>query len=53
MVIVTHEMAFAAEVSNRVVFLDAGLVAEEGPPEQIFRAPVNPRTQSFVSQFAG
>jgi ABC-type polar amino acid transport system ATPase subunit len=53
MVIVTHELAFAAEVSNRVVFLDAGLVAEEGPPEQIFKAPVNPRTQSFVSQFAG
>jgi ABC-type polar amino acid transport system ATPase subunit len=53
MVIVTHEMAFAAEVSNRVVFLDAGQVAEEGPPEQIFKAPVNPRTQSFVSQFAG
>ena len=53
MVIVTHEMAFAAEVSNRVVFLDAGQVAEEGPPEQIFKAPVNPRTQSFVRQFAG
>jgi ABC-type histidine transport system ATPase subunit len=53
MVIVTHEMAFAAEVSNRVVFLDAGQVAEEGPPEQIFKAPVNPRTQSFVGQFAG
>ena len=53
MVIVTHEMAFAAEVSNRVVFLDAGQVAEEGPPEQIFKAPVNARTQSFVSQFAG
>jgi polar amino acid transport system ATP-binding protein len=53
MVIVTHELAFAAEVSNRVVFLDAGLVAEEGPPEQIFKAPVNARTQSFVSQFAG
>jgi ABC-type polar amino acid transport system ATPase subunit len=52
MVIVTHELAFAAEVSNRVVFLDAGRIAEEGPPEQIFKAPVNARTQSFVSQFA-
>jgi polar amino acid transport system ATP-binding protein len=52
MVIVTHELAFAAEVSNRVVFLDAGKIAEEGPPEQIFKAPVNARTQSFVSQFA-
>jgi polar amino acid transport system ATP-binding protein len=52
MVIVTHELAFAAEISHRVVFLDGGKIAEEGPPEQIFTAPVNARTQSFVSQFA-
>jgi polar amino acid transport system ATP-binding protein len=52
MVIVTHELAFAAEVSHRVIFLDDGRIAEEGPPEQIFRAPLNARTKSFVSQFA-
>jgi ABC-type polar amino acid transport system ATPase subunit len=53
MIIVTHELAFAAEISHRVVFLDAGLVAEEGPPDQVLRNPINPRTQSFVSQFLG
>jgi ABC-type polar amino acid transport system ATPase subunit len=52
MVIVTHELAFAAEISHRVIFLDGGRIAEEGPPEQIFTAPVSARTRSFVSQFA-
>jgi ABC-type polar amino acid transport system ATPase subunit len=51
MVIVTHELAFAAEVSHRVVFLHEGQIAEEGPPDQVLRNPLNPRTQSFVSQF--
>ena len=51
MVIVTHELAFAAEVSHRVVFLHEGQIAEEGPPDQVLRNPINPRTHSFVSQF--
>lgn len=50
-VMATHEMAFARDVADRVVFLDAGVVAEEGTPEQIFSAPKNPRTQAFLSRF--
>ncbi len=41
MLIATHEMSFAREVAHRVCFLDAGVIAEEGPPEQIFTAPTN------------
>ncbi len=52
MVIVTHELAFAADVSNRIVFVDDGEVAEQGPPDQVLRNPRNPRTRAFVSQFA-
>jgi len=48
MLIVTHEMGFARDVSDRVVFFDAGQVAEEGPPSKIFSEPENPRTQSFL-----
>jgi polar amino acid transport system ATP-binding protein len=48
MLIVTHEMGFARDVSDRVVFFDAGQVAEEGPPSKIFTNPENPRTQSFL-----
>jgi ABC-type polar amino acid transport system ATPase subunit len=51
MVIVTHELAFAAEVSHRIVFLHGGEIAEQGTPDQVLRNPTNPRTQSFVSQF--
>jgi polar amino acid transport system ATP-binding protein len=50
MVIATHEMAFAREIANRVCFLDAGVVLEEGPPEQIFSAPTNKRTQQFLQR---
>ena len=50
MVVVTHEMGFAREVSNRVMFLDAGVVAEEGTPEQIFGAPKCERLQSFLAK---
>lgn len=49
-VIVTHEMAFAREVSNRVVFIDGGVIAEEGTPKQVFENPQNPRTKEFLSQ---
>jgi len=50
MVIVTHEMRFARHVSDRVVFMDAGCIVEEGPPEQIFGAAREPRTQRFLEQ---
>ena len=49
-VIVTHEMAFAREVSDRVVFIDVGVIAEEGTPKQVFENPQNPRTKEFLSQ---
>ncbi len=48
MVIVTHEMGFAREVSNQVIFMDNGLIEEEGPPEAVFGAPKSPRLQSFL-----
>lgn len=51
MVIVTHEMAFARDVSNRVIFIDQGVIAEEGTPEQIFANPKNQRTRDFLSRF--
>ncbi len=50
MVVVTHEMGFAREVANRVLFMDAGEVIEQGTPEEIFGNPQNPRTQSFLSK---
>ncbi|MCS2167754.1 amino acid ABC transporter ATP-binding protein [Scandinavium manionii] len=50
MVIVTHEMGFAREVADRVIFIDQGIIQEQGSPEQIFSAPQNPRTASFVSK---
>lgn len=49
-VIVTHEMGFAKQVSDRVLFIDGGVVAEEGTPEEIFDAPKNERTKEFLSQ---
>lgn len=51
MIIVTHEMAFARDVSTRVVFMDKGVVAEEGTPEQIFSHPQNNRTMEFLARF--
>jgi polar amino acid transport system ATP-binding protein len=50
MLVVTHEMGFAREVSHRVVFMDGGVVAEAGAPEQIFDAPGHPRLQRFLAQ---
>ncbi|WP_062107116.1 amino acid ABC transporter ATP-binding protein [Bacillus niameyensis] len=50
MVVVTHEMGFAREVGDRVIFMDEGIVMEEGSPEQIFDHPQNPRTQEFLSK---
>jgi len=50
MVVVTHEMGFAREVGNRILFMDAGRIVEQGTPEQIFGAPQNPRLQDFLSK---
>ena len=50
MVVVTHEMGFAREVSNRVLFLDDGVIAEEGTPEQIFEHPQCERLRTFLSK---
>jgi polar amino acid transport system ATP-binding protein len=50
MIIATHEMSFAREVANKVCFLDSGVIAEEGPPEQIFTAPREPRTREFLAR---
>jgi putative lysine transport system ATP-binding protein len=50
MLIVTHEMGFAKEVSDRVVFMDKGVIAEEGTPEQIFNNPAGERTRSFLKR---
>ncbi|MBM6778313.1 amino acid ABC transporter ATP-binding protein [Collinsella tanakaei] len=51
MVVVTHEMAFAKTVSDRVVFMDKGVIAEEGTPAEIFGAPKHPRTREFLSRY--
>ena len=48
--VVTHEMGFAKEVGDRVLFVDGGYIVEEGTPEQVFDHPQNPRTQSFLSK---
>jgi polar amino acid transport system ATP-binding protein len=48
MLVVTHEMGFARDVGDRVVFVDEGVIAEEGPPEVLFSTPSNPRTQQFL-----
>lgn len=49
-VIVTHEMGFAKEVSDRVLFMDGGIIAESGTPDEIFNHPKNPRTKEFLSK---
>jgi len=49
-VIVTHEMGFAREVSDRILFMDEGVIAEAGSPDQIFNAPQNERTKDFLSK---
>lgn len=51
MVIVTHEMAFARDVSNRVVFMDEGVISEIGRPKEIFENPINDRTRAFLKRF--
>ncbi len=50
MVIVTHEMGFAREVGDRIIFMDGGRIVEQGTPEQVFGSPSNARTQDFLSK---
>jgi ABC-type polar amino acid transport system ATPase subunit len=50
MVVVTHEMGFAREVANRIVFMDGGTIVEEGEPETFFRSAREPRTRQFLSK---
>ena len=49
-VIVTHEMGFAREISDRVLFIDGGVIAEKGTPQELFDHPQNARTREFLSQ---
>ena len=51
MIIVTHEIGFARDVSDTVMFMDGGVIAEMGPPEQVIENPQNPRTREFLSRF--
>jgi ABC-type polar amino acid transport system ATPase subunit len=53
MIVVTHEMAFAKDVSDRVVFMDQGGIVEQGTPEQIFDHPQTDRLKSFLARFRG
>jgi polar amino acid transport system ATP-binding protein len=50
MVVVTHEMGFAREVGDRAVFMDGGVIVEQGPPSQVFGDPQHTRTQNFLSK---
>ena len=50
MVVVTHEMKFARDVSDRVIFMDQGYILEEGPPEEIFTAPTSDRCKEFLDK---
>jgi ABC-type histidine transport system ATPase subunit len=50
MIVVTHEMGFASEAANRILFINDGVIAEDGPPEQIFTAPKEPRTRQFLQR---
>jgi polar amino acid transport system ATP-binding protein len=50
MMIATHEMGFAREIADRVCFLDGGVILEQGPPEAIFTAPAEARTQQFLQR---
>ncbi len=51
MIVVTHEMAFARDVSNHVVFMNKGVICEEGTPEDIFKYPKRDETKEFLARF--
>jgi ABC-type polar amino acid transport system ATPase subunit len=50
MIVVTHEIKFAREIAHRVIFMDQGLIVEEGPPEAVLDAPRNERTRTFLKR---
>lgn len=50
MIIVTHEMGFAREVGDRILFMDGGFIVEQGTPEQVFGNPTHARTKDFLSK---
>jgi ABC-type polar amino acid transport system ATPase subunit len=50
MVVVSHEMGFARNAADRVLFMDEGVIVEEGPPAQIFESPLQERTRGFIGQ---
>jgi polar amino acid transport system ATP-binding protein len=52
MIVVTHEIGFAREISDRVVFMDAGCIVESGPPQQVIGAPQESRTRAFLARHA-
>ena len=51
MIIVTHEMDFARDVADRVIFMDGGVVVEQGPPQQVFGNPKEERTKQFLARY--
>ncbi len=51
MIVVTHEMNFARDISDRVIFMDDGLIVEEGPPAELFTNPKNQRTKRFLQRY--
>ena len=51
MVVVTHEMAFARDVSDRVIFMDGGVIVEQGDPHRVIEEPENERTRAFLARF--
>ena len=51
MIIVTHEIAFAKEVSDEIIFMDDGVIAERGPASQVIDSPTNERTRQFLSNY--
>jgi polar amino acid transport system ATP-binding protein len=51
MIVVTHEMHFAREAADRVIFMEDGVIAEQGPPEQVLNNPHDPRTRNFLRRF--
>ena len=53
MIIVTHEMRFAGDVADRIVLMDQGVVVEDGPPAEMFRAPKHERTRAFLRKYLG
>ena len=51
MVVVTHEIEFARDVADRIIFMDEGVIAEDGTPQEVIDNPKNPRTEAFLSRF--